>query len=271
MKPSDFFIEVEDPLWSEHGLNPEQRMVSAFDSELVDRLRQRPDPEIDDIDAGYALAQLAHDELLAYGTGGGERLSDEELAAVLRAIRAVLRRHSVSFDPPFRDFKGFHGYWSQHDMGGTGGWAARRGFLNELFTPVYSRLDELDDERAATANLRGVDGQIKNLIFASTGPKPEIVLRDALNNIIEVTKNAEYCLFYDRALGDSGLTWGQLVDWWRASAGLTEQSDREVGHALYARLKASVDSNPVEHLVFRTYCEVYSEVFSARVNPAFMA
>jgi hypothetical protein len=122
MKPSDFFIEVEDPLLSEHGLNPEQRMVSAFDSELVDRLRQRPDPAIDDIDAGYALAQLADDELLAYGTGGGERLSDEELAAVLRAIRAVLRRHSVSFDPPFRD-------WSQHDMGGTGGWAARRGFL----------------------------------------------------------------------------------------------------------------------------------------------
>jgi hypothetical protein len=71
---------------------------------------------------------------------------------------------------------------------------ARRGYLNELFSPVLSRLEQLADERSANANLRGVDGHLSNLIFASTGPKPEIVLRDAITNVIEVTRNAEHCL-----------------------------------------------------------------------------
>jgi hypothetical protein len=77
---------------------------------------------VDDIEAAYALIQLAHDELLAYGTGGGERLDDEEMAATLRCIRAILKRHGVEFHPPFRDFKGFHGYWSSQGMSGGGGW-----------------------------------------------------------------------------------------------------------------------------------------------------
>jgi hypothetical protein len=259
MKPSDFFFEEYDPLWSEHGRNPERAFASVFDTGLVDRLRKEPQPNLDDIEAAYALTQLAHDELTAYGTDGNVRLSNEEIASALRAIRAILKRRGVVFDPPFRDFQGFHGYWSKHDMGGAGGWAARRGYLNELFSPIFSQLDHLDDERSANANLRGVDGQIKNLIFASTGPKPEIVLRDALSNVVQVTRNAEYCLFYDRPLSDAALTWGQLVDWWRASAGLGTESDRVVGHALYDRLKASVADNRAEHMVFRTYSEGYSQ------------
>jgi hypothetical protein len=254
MKPSDFFIEQEDPDWGISGGDPEDRWITVFDAERVEQLRRQPDSMADDIETAYALAQLAHDELLAYGTAGGERLSDEELAVVLRSLRAVLNRRGISFDPPFRDFKGFHGYWSKHDMGGTGGWAARRGYLNDLFTPIHSQLDQLEDERGTNANVRGVDGQIKNLIFASNGPKPEIVLRDAINNVIEVTRNAEYCLFYDQPLDEGGLTWGQLVAWWRTTAGLADES---VARALYSRLSASVRDNPAEYLVFRTYCERY--------------
>ena len=144
---------------------------------------------LNDIDAAYGLAQLAHEELLEYGTHNHQlRLNDEELTTVLRALRAVLKRVGIEFNPPFRDFKGFHGYWSSHEMAGS--WAARRGYLNDLFSPVYSRLDELEGERIEVCSVRGADGELKNLIFASTGPKPEIVLRDAINNVIEVTKNA---------------------------------------------------------------------------------
>jgi len=32
----------------------------------------------------------------------------------------------------------------------------------------------------------GVAGDLKNLIFAADGPKPRIVLRDAINNVIEI-------------------------------------------------------------------------------------
>ena len=258
MQPSDFFLEEEDPAWDLKGLNPEHRMVTVLDTGSIDRLRREPQGPTADIEAAYALTQLARDELLAYGTGGGERLTDGEITIVLRALRAVLRRLGIDFDPPFRDFSGFHGYWSRNDMGGAGGWAARRGYLNELFNPVFSRLDELGDEEAAAANLKGVDGLLKNLIFASTGPKPEIVLSDALNNIIEVTRNAEYCLFYDRPLAASGLTWGALVDWWRVTAGLDGKTDVEVGRDLYGRLLESLADNPMEQRVFRTYCERYA-------------
>jgi hypothetical protein len=57
---------------------------------------------------------------------------------------------------------------------------------------------------------RGVDGEMINLIFAADGPKPEIVLDDALNNRIRITRNASNCLVYDRPLSPEGLSWLQL-------------------------------------------------------------
>ena len=259
MRASDFFIEEETPGWDLVGLDPEDRMRTVLDIASIDRLRAGPQAEVDDIEAAYGLAQLASEELEEYGTRGNPRLSNEEITTVLRALRTVLKRLDVAFDPPFRDFRGFHGYWSEQGMGGGGGWAARRGYLNGLFTPVFSRLDELDDERTTQTGIRGVDGQLKNLIFASTGPKPEIVLQDAINNVIAVTRNAEYCLVYDRPLQDSGLTWGELVDWWRATAGLADETDRQVATALYERLNESMADNEAEQLVFRTYCERYRD------------
>lgn len=39
-----------------------------------------------------------------------------------------------------------------------------------------------------------VAGELKNIIFAADGPKPRIVLRDALNNKIEIVEHADKCL-----------------------------------------------------------------------------
>ena len=52
---------------------------------------------------------------------------------------------------------------------------------------------------------RGVSGKPKNLIFASTGPKPELGFRGALNNDIVILKNGEFCLMYEEPIGDTGL------------------------------------------------------------------
>lgn len=142
-------------------------------------------------------------------------------------------------------------------MSGAGGWGARRGYLSEVFNPVFTRLDDIDDERGGRSRLRGVDGQPRNLIFASTGPKPDIVLRDAIDNVIEVTRNAEYCLFYDHPLDTSGLTWAQLCDWWRMTKNLGGVPEREVALNLYGRLAASLGDNKVERALFRAYCERY--------------
>jgi hypothetical protein len=64
---------------------------------------------------------------------------------------------------------------------------------------------------------------------------------------------------YDRPLQESGLTWGELVAWWRATAGLNDATDQEVAYALYWRLLESMNDNEAEQLVFHTYCERYAD------------
>ena len=101
----------------------------------------------------------------------------------------------------------------------------------------------------------GVAGELKNLIFASNGPKPKLVLRDAIANTITITKNADTCLVYDRPLPEQGLTWTALVDWWAAET-LHETNLHVAGHHLYKRLLQSLDNEP-ERTVLRTYAQRY--------------
>lgn len=95
----------------------------------------------------------------------------------------------------------------------------------------------------------GVTGRPKNLIFASRGPKPEIGFADAINNDIVILSNQESCLVYDRPIGDDGLTWAEVVDWWaqHPEGGVDETAAR-----LGKRLQESLDSK-AEHHVFAAY------------------
>lgn len=140
MRPSDFFTWAEFP--EPFGTR------SVFDADLVDSFRLRPRSDISDLEAAYGLTQLARDELVAFGTDGRKQLDNEDISVVLRTLRAIHRRLGIDFDPPFRDFAGFHGYWSAHDMSGPGGWGARRGYLSEegndqpaLLPQVYLHYD----------------------------------------------------------------------------------------------------------------------------------
>jgi very-short-patch-repair endonuclease len=95
---------------------------------------------------------------------------------------------------------------------------------------------------------------IKNIIFASIDPKPDIVLRDALTNQIEITRNAEHCLVYDRNIAEEGgLQWSELVDWWVALMKV-KSHNRKVEEELYVRLYQSIpDVSPPAQFLFRTY------------------
>ena len=87
----------------------------------------------------------------------------------------------------------------------------------ELADMARAVAEQFDDPNllalVSPAELRGVEGELKNLIFAANGPKPRIVLRDAINNVIEIIEHADACLVYDRPL-HAGLPWGDLVGWW---------------------------------------------------------
>jgi very-short-patch-repair endonuclease len=97
----------------------------------------------------------------------------------------------------------------------------------------------------------GVAGASKNIIFAAIGPKPEIIIRDAINNDIEIVKHEDKCLVYASPVPASGLTWGVLVDWWAA---LTECADdrKQVAKNLSLRLQQSLASQ-AERNLFRAY------------------
>lgn len=131
--------------------------------------------------------------------------------------------------------------------------------LHELVPIARALLAEWDDEPLQDlvdhAGALGVAGELKNLIFASDGPKPKIVLRDALANTIEITENENTCLVYDRPLPEEGLTWAALVDWW-ATEKLRETNLHVAGQHLYQRLKESLDEGP-ERRVLWTYARRY--------------
>jgi very-short-patch-repair endonuclease len=110
----------------------------------------------------------------------------------------------------------------------------------------------------------GVGNNVKNLIFAASGPKPEIIFSDSVSNDIEIVKNADYCLIYDRPIKSHGLLWKELVDWWREREQLNEESDIEVGRKLYVRLRESLDSNP-EKLFWKIYFKKFYELFTEKL------
>ena len=111
----------------------------------------------------------------------------------------------------------------------------------------------------------GVGNSVKNLIFAATGAKPEIIFSDSVSNDIEIVKNADSCLIYDRPIKSHGLLWNELVDWWREREKLNEELDREeVGRKLYVRLRESLDSKP-EKLFWRIYFKKFYESFQDKL------
>ena len=103
----------------------------------------------------------------------------------------------------------------------------------------------------------GVSGAPKNLIFASTGPKPEIVIQDAINNDIRIVRNEEHCLVYDRPIHSGGLTKEQMVVWWKDRQGI--QDDAEARRSLSQRLMASLASDG-ERNVFGVYYRAFKDL-----------
>ena len=106
----------------------------------------------------------------------------------------------------------------------------------------------------------GVRGSMKNIIFAAIGPKPEIVIDDAVNNDLRIVKNEQNCLVYDRPLAARGLTWRELTAWWADRKKLTGQPERAIWRSLHQRLLTSIDKdNGAERRIFHAYAKRYPE------------
>ncbi|MCE1184333.1 MAG: hypothetical protein LWW92_01830 [Rhodocyclales bacterium] len=96
-------------------------------------------------------------------------------------------------------------------------------------------------------------GRPKNLIFASPD-KPDLRFRDALDNDIEIVSNADKVLVYDRPIGNDGLRWNDLQQWWSDTEQIADATQAK--RSLYSRLKASLPSNsPPQSLLFEAFYE----------------
>ena len=136
------------------------------------------------------------------------------------------------------------------------------GYINILNKHLakHNRKLALDDEmlgysiyKCVAIHSVGVENKPKNLIFASIGPKPEIVLRDAINNDIQIVKNGEYCLIYDLPIGASGLTFQNLKDWWDRTP------KQNPAQKLSDRLRKSLGSEP-EKIIWDAYFQLIRDV-----------
>ncbi|MEY2372178.1 DUF559 domain-containing protein [Lysinibacillus capsici] len=94
----------------------------------------------------------------------------------------------------------------------------------------------------------------KNLIFASIKEKPDIVLKDAIQNELEAIN--DNVLIYNQAIQSSGLLWKELVGWWGGNRKNFTYKLPE--HDLYKRLEQSLDSEP-ENILFYQYYKVFSK------------
>jgi hypothetical protein len=112
-------------------------------TDLLDQCRAGPVAGHDDLSCAIVLTRLVRAELEAFGTGGGERLEDTEVALAQRTLRAVLQRLAIDLALPWRDFGGFRSYWLKNNASGS--YQARRDLIEQFFGPVQDALDERED------------------------------------------------------------------------------------------------------------------------------
>lgn len=83
------------------------------------------------------------------------------------------------------------------------------------------------------------------------------MLKDAVNNTIDVVENGKYCLVYDRPLAENGLTWRELVSWWTSKHDQATKSELDAGRHLYDRLRSAMRGNGAEQFLSAEYCKRY--------------
>ncbi|MER5639210.1 hypothetical protein ABT095_19895 [Kitasatospora sp. NPDC002227] len=230
MKPDDLFVQ-EPGGWGggfEKHLN----------YDLLNDLRRGPGLSHRDEDVAYHLLCLIEAEIATNEEHSS--LDDQEVADALRCLDTILGRLGILHRLPFRTRRGYWEY--DRERGGQRD-------IADLCQPILAEL--ADRERSlSTAGYRGLNGDLKNVIFAATY-KPEIVMVDVAQGIIAITKNAEHCLTYDRAITAAGLTMQDLIEWWgRRDENFLLSTDSQIAR-LQARLEASCNpkSEPERELL----------------------
>jgi hypothetical protein len=132
---SDFYLFVPAS-WD----GPDTRFDEELDKGRLSALIVGAEDGVSDVDMALALMDLVRDDLQLSGTGGGERIRDQDMRIAVRALERTVARAGHEFQLPFRDHSGWRSYWIRKGASGSGGWQARRDLLAELFDQPYASL-----------------------------------------------------------------------------------------------------------------------------------
>lgn len=119
----------------------------ALNLDLLRSLRAGPSASWSDLEVAIALEQMISNDLIAFGTAGGQQMTDAGSREALRTLGAIVNRLGiVDFSPPFSDFPSFRGYWMRIGASGGGGWQARRDIVHQFFEPLKVELERREDD-----------------------------------------------------------------------------------------------------------------------------
>lgn len=133
MTPDDLFVDAGRDAY---GLPATQVSVELLEAVLAGKYKGAPEAEV-----ALALAEQVYQDLTAYGTSGGQQLTEGQIKLALRALKAACTRLGVRFEAPIRDYTTFRAYWNKHD--GYGSWHARRVMVGDWMDPVIEGLQGL--------------------------------------------------------------------------------------------------------------------------------
>lgn len=97
----------------------------------------------------------------------------------------------------------------------------------------------------------------RNLIFAPLNKKPDIVIEDAIDNDLKIAGDTGDCLFYTFGPNSNGLSWSELVEWWKTKTKSTARK-ADIKNELFVRLRDSLDSE-AERIFFKEYYMSYKD------------
>src|SRR5699024_4065425 len=81
----------------------------------------------------------------SYGTEKSHLRTDEDEArAALKALRMLLKRRGIVFDPPWRDCSEFQSHWMAEGARGSGSWPGRRDITAKASRPIQNQPEEAE-------------------------------------------------------------------------------------------------------------------------------
>ena len=127
MRESELWIEEpSDPL------DPWGKIRRSVNIDLIKNLARGPIAGDDDLESAMSLARLVRGAYTSFGTDGTANVEPEESRIILRALKMMLERRGLTFDPPWRDYDSFKSHWVS---------------VGQHFAPIIEALEKAEDDQ----------------------------------------------------------------------------------------------------------------------------